>query len=330
MRLSAFAVRRGINVAFATAIVSAGVTMTAPAANAAPAKIDRVSYKCVATNPIIESTLEGQDQFYVTAETNLPDSVAPGSTVPPTSTKLSLTLSKGLVNQLYGPMKVRRVKGSSRSNVEIQAVAPGGEVIDERSEKVAGLVVPDWVGITQGAEVTIEANGDVAAIDVPDVEAGNGLIYVQMPKTFFLDSQMDPKVLGSVGEAELECVRELDTAAARVIGTIPIGAGCSESECPLPAASGGEGPGGGETGGGDGSGTDPDVIDPVIPADETPIDEYDPDVSDGNAESDGGVSSETTELPATGSAIGLGLAGLFAALATLRAGMAVRSRRSNA
>lgn len=331
MRLSAFAVRRGISVAFATGIAAAGVTMIAPTASAADVSIDRVSYKCEATHPIIASSLEGQDQFYVRAETTLPDRVEPGTEVPPTSTKLSLTLSKGLVNQLSGPMKVQRVKGSSTSDVVLQAVVPGGDVIDDRREAVNGLVVPNWVDITPNTEVTIVANGTVDKIAVPDVEPGNGLIYVQMPKTFQLKSEMDPPVLGSVASADLECTRELDTAAARVIGTIPIGDGCSETDCPLPKVSTDVDPN--EPGDSDGDGTDPDVITSVDPDDQTPVDPYDPDYGvDDNSESNdsGDVSSETTELPATGSSLGLVMAGLFAALAALRVGMAVRSRRGNA
>lgn len=338
MRLSASAARRGINVAFATAIVSAGVTMTAPAAQAATAQIERVGYECQATDTLINSTLEKNYQYYVTAETNLPDKVEPGTQVPATSTSLDLTLSTSLVNQLYNKMGVTRVWGTSTSDVFLQAVAPGGEVITELSKPVKGLKAdkPANENVVPGAEVTIPAQGTVDAIDVPDAPDGNGLIYVQMPKTFMLDSRVDPPVLGGVSEVELKCVRQDDSAAARVIGTIPIGAGCDESECPLPAAAGGGGGGngggngGGGTGDGGGTGTDPDVIDPGAPAEETPIEEYDPEVSDGSLSDDGDVSSETTELPATGSALGLGLAGLLAALATLRVGIAVRSRRGNA
>ncbi|SKB07727.1 DUF6801 domain-containing protein [Aeromicrobium choanae] len=329
MRQSAAATRRGLRLAAATALVVAGVTHLAPTAVAAPAGIERVGYECQATNPIINSTLEGHYQFYVTAQTDLPERVEAGASVPATDTTLSLTLARDLVDHLYTKMQVRRVRGTSRSDVVLQAVAPGGEVLETRNEKVSGLQA-DWVPIATGAEITIPASGTVAAVDVPDAAAGNGLIYVQMPKTFYLDSVMDPPVLGSVSDAELECVRQSDDAAARVIGTIAIGDGCSETECPLPAATGGGGNGGGDGGTGAGDGTDPEVIDPVDADDPSDVDsEYAFD-DDGDGTDDGTVaaaSAETTELPATGSSFGPALAVLLAALVALRLGLAVRLRR---
>ncbi|MET0467846.1 MAG: DUF6801 domain-containing protein [Aeromicrobium sp.] len=330
MRQSAAAARRGLRFAVATALVAAGVTHLAPAASAAPAGIDRVGYECQATNPVVNATLEGHYQFYVTARADLPDRVEAGSAVPATATELSLTLSRDLVDHLYTTMKVRRVKGSARSKVDLQAVAPGGEVSATLNPDVSGLVVPDWVQVTPGAEITIVANGTVPEVTVPASAGPNGLVYVQMPKKFYLDSEMDPPVLGSVSEAELECVRQDDSASARVIGTIAIGDGCSESECPLPAGSQGPTDPGEDPGAGDG--TDPEVIDPVTTDDPTAVDsEYAFDDDDDSAD-DGTVaagSAETTELPATGSSFGPALAALLAALVALRIGLAVRLRRNH-
>lgn len=326
MRQSAAAARRGLRFAIATALVGAGITQLAPAASAAPAGVERVGYECQATNPIINSTLEGHYQFYVTAETDLPDSVQAGATVPATDTTLTLILSRDLVDHLYTKMEVRRVRGTSRSDVVLQAVAPGGEVLETRNEPVSGLQA-DWVQIQTGAELTIPAAGTVAAIDVPST-AENGLIYVQMPQTFYLDSVMDPPVLGSVSEAELECVRQSDNAAARVIGTIPIGAGCTAVECPLPPASGGGGGGGG--GGGTGDGEDPEVIEPVTPDEETAVDDvyaWDDETSDDTSVA--AASAETTALPATGSSFGPILGAALAVLVALRIGLAVRLRRTS-
>lgn len=327
MRQSAAAARRGLRFAIATALVGAGVTQVAPAASAAPAGVERVGYECQATNPIINSTLEGHYQFYVTAETDLPDSVQAGATVPATDTTLSLILSRDLVDHLYTKMEVRRVRGTSRSDVVLQAVAPGGEVLETRNEPVSGLQA-DWVQIRTGAELTIPAAGTVAAIDVPST-AENGLIYVQMPQTFFLDSVMDPPVLGSVSEAELKCVRQSDNAAARVIGTIPIGAGCTAVECPLPPAED-DGGGGGGGGGGTGDGEDPEVIEPVTPDEETAVDDdyaFDENGS-GDDAAVASASAETTALPATGSSFGPLLGAALAVLVALRIGLAVRLRRT--
>lgn len=321
MRMLADARRRGLQLAITGAVVAAGVSMPTTA-HAAPAGIDRVGYECQATNPVVNATLEGNYQFYVTARTDLPERVEAGQTVPATDTTLTLTLSEPLVTHLYNKMSVRRVKGSSRSDVTLQAVFPGGEV-ENLSEPVNGLVVPDWVEISPGSEVDIAANGTVDAVAVPD-NAPNGLIYVQMPKVFFLDSHMDPPVLGSVAETELRCERQSDAADARVIGTIAIGDGCPESDCPLADEDPGQ-PGGGGGGGGGEAGTEPDVIDPTVPDPETAISDSDYGWDDG--ESGGAVSARTTELPATGSGLGAGLGALFAALVAVRVALAVRTRR---
>lgn len=335
MRLSAPA-RRGLRGVAAGAVVAAGIVLLPATAQAAEAGIDRVGYECIPSNPLIKSALEKHYQFYVSAKTDLTERVDAGTTVPQTSTKLSLTLSKDLVDHLYNSaMKVRKVKGSSRSDVVLQAVGPGGTLIEERSEKVSGLVVPNWVNLTPGSEVTIDANGTVAEVAVPASDQNKGLIYVQMPKSFFLDSEMDPPVLGSIKEAELKCTRQSDDASARVIGTIDIGDGCSESECPLPKATGGNPGGGDDDDDGSGPATDPEVIDPVIPDDETDISDsgYTWEDTDGDGVADTQVrstSAETTSLPATGSPFAAGLAGLFGALVAIRLALAVRARRTGA
>lgn len=348
MRMSAPA-GRGLRVAAVGAVLTAGVIAIPSSASAAPAKVDRVPYACTATNSTIDLSLDGTQQFYVTAETDLPASVNSGDTVPATDTTLTLDLSVKLVNRLMGPMKVTDVKGSSTTNVDLKGVAPGGEVktINQQVKGPSGEpgpLVKDWVKLVKDQEVSIVAKGKVDAVPVPEVDEGNGLIYVQTPQSFVLHSEMTPKVVGTIGEADLECVHGTVQAgntvkkgdpAQRVIGTIALGAGCSESECPLPADSGTGGPGPTDPGSGDGSGTDPEVIDPVVPDDETAIDGsgYTWEDTDGDGVADTQVpssSAETMSLPATGSPFAAGLAGLFGALVAVRLALAVRARRTGA
>ncbi|GAA3539971.1 hypothetical protein AFL01nite_29350 [Aeromicrobium flavum] len=338
MRQSASAGRRGLRFAIATGVVAAGMVQLSPAANAADAKVERVGYTCKATNSVINQSLQGPQQFYVTAETTLPDRVQPGETVPATKAKLTLVLPPKLVNRLYGPMKVRQVKGGSVSDTILQAVSPEG-VLDTRAVPVRNLLVKNWVDLTPDQEVSIVAEGDVNAVPVPsDVPGGNGLIYVQMPPKFVLNSEMNPPVIDAIDKADLNCVRDANDAASRVIGTIPIGAGCSESECPLPAenATPSDPDDGDDDGPNDGSGTDPDVIEPGDPAPITPVDGYNDDdygVSPADADDGGSTDSAnytTTELPATGSPFGPALIGVLGALALARIALVVRSRRRSA
>ncbi|MTB89686.1 hypothetical protein H9L21_14080 [Aeromicrobium senzhongii] len=333
MRKSASAVRRGLRFTIATGVVAAGLVQLAPTATAADAKVERVGYTCKATNSVINTSLQGPQQFYVTAETTLPESVQPGETVAATKAKLTLFLPPKLVNRLYGPMKVRQVKGGSTSDTILQAVAPGAGLLETRKEPVRNLVVKNWVDLRPDQEVAIVAEGDVSAVPVPQVDGGNGLIYVQMPPQFVLHSEMNPPVIGAIDKADLNCIRDKSDAASRVIGTIKIGAGCSETECPLPAADANPtNPGGDGDTPGDGSGTDPEVIEPGEPVPVTQIDGYNDDnygVSPADAASGGG-SYRTTELPATGSPFGPGLLGVFGALVLARIALVLRSRRRRA
>ncbi len=315
-------------------LVAGGLMMIAtPAAQAGQARVERVGYTCKATNPIVDASLQGPQQFYVTAETVLPDSVASGDTVPQTDTSLTLFLPVKLVDRLTGAMEVERVKGSATSDVVLEGVAPGGEVIEKMNKPVSNLVAPNWVTLTPGKEVAIKVTGQVAPIEVPEIPEGNGLIYVEMPPSFVLHSQMDPPVLGSIAEADLKCTRDADTRAARVIGTIPVGDGCEESSCPLPGAGGGSTDPDPDPGNGGGTGgEDPPVIDPTTPA------------SDDNGGGDGGNDSgngdgngndddtdvapyTTTALPATGAPIGIGIIALLGLAAVGRVALAVRTRR---
>jgi len=340
MRMSAH-VGRGLRIVASGALVAAGTVLLAAPADAAPARLERVGYTCKATNSVINTSLQGPQQFYVTADTDLPASVTPGSTVPATDTTLTLFLPPKLVNRLTGAMKVTDVKGSSTTNVDLQAVAPGGDVIKTVNAPVKGPdgepgpLVKDWVKLVPDTEISIVARGKVDAIPVPEAPEGNGLIYVQMPKEFTLHSEMTPPVIDTIDKADLRCTRDKDTADARVIGTIKIGAGCSEADCPLPAASGGGGnptP----TDGPAGPGTDPEVIDPVIPDDPTDVSDsgYEWEDTDGDGVPDSpsstATSAETTSLPDTGSPVATALAGLFAALVAVRLALAVRGRRTGA
>lgn len=350
MRMSAH-VRRGLRFSVASAVVAASAVHLAAPAQAAPASIDRVPYVCKALNNTIDLSLQGPKQFYVTSETDLPDSVSPGDTVPATATTLKLALSVPLVDRLYGPMKVRKVKGSSTTKVDLQAVAPGGELIETMSPDVKGPngekgpLVNDWVNLTPGAEVETTARGVVDPVKVPQSEETNGLIYVQMPLTFTLHSEMDPPVVGSISKADFKCTRGVLNAAGtdvvadteqRIIGTIKVGTGCSEADCPPPpVGSGAPGDGPGDPDVPPGSGDDPEVIDPVIPDDETDISDSgynweDDDDSNGGSDTVTGVSDTTTELPATGSPFAAGLAGLFGVLLAVRLALAVRARRTGA
>src|SRR5690606_410399 len=127
MRMPADAARRGVRLALASAVVAAGATFLAPAAQAASVRVERVEYECQALNKVVNSSLQGHYQFFVTAETTLPDVVQAGSTVPATSTTLTLTLSAPLVTHLHdSAMAVERVKGTSTSDVWLQAVFPDG------------------------------------------------------------------------------------------------------------------------------------------------------------------------------------------------------------
>ncbi|MCL3838390.1 DUF6801 domain-containing protein [Aeromicrobium duanguangcaii] len=330
MRTSASAVRGGLRFTIAAGVVAAGLVQLAPAATAADAKVERVGYTCKAENAVINTSLQGPQQFYVTAETTLPESVQPGQTVAATKAKLTLFLPPKLVNRLYGPMKVRQVKGGSVSDTILQAVAPGVGLVETRNEPVRNLLVKNWVDLKPDQEVAIVAEGDVSAVPVPQVDGGNGLIYVQMPPSFVLNSEMTPPVIDAIDKADLNCIRDKSDAASRVIGTIKIGAGCSEAECPLPAADAPPRDGGDGGTPGDGSGTDPDVIEPGAPAPVTAIDGYNDDnygVSPADAARAGNASYRTTELPATGSPFGPVLIGAFGALALARIALVIRSRR---
>lgn len=347
MRLSAH-VRRGLRLAVASAVVGGGAIAFSAPAQAVPASIERVPYVCKALNSTIDLSLQGPKQFYVTSQTDLPASVEAGATVPATETSLTLALSTALVDRLYGPMKVRRVKGSSTTKVDLQAVAPGGELVETMSPDVKGPngepgpLVNDWVDLTEGSEVSIVARGRVDAVDVPQAADGNGLIYVQMPLSFTLHSEMDPPVVGSISKADLRCTRGVLNSAGdgvvpdkeqRIIGTIAVGAGCSQTECPPPpVGSGTETPEDPDVP--DGSGTDPEVIDPVNPDDPTDVSDsgytWEDSDGDGVADTTTSVSAETTELPATGSPFAAGLAALFGLLVAIRLALAVRERRAGA
>lgn len=341
-------VRRGLRCAAAGAVVAAGAVSLSSPASAAPAKVDRVPYTCTATNSTIDLSLDGSQQFYVTAETDLPTTVQSGETVPATDTTLTLDLSVKLVNRLMGPMKVTDVKGGSSTKVDLTAVAPGGDVIKAIHETVtgpngeSGPLVKDWVKLVKDQEVSIVAQGKVGAIPVPEAPAANGLIYVQTPKSFTLHSEMSPPVIGSIAKADLECKHgtlsgttfTAGAGAERVIGTIPIGAGCSQTDCPVPADTNTDGPGT-DPGTGSGDGTDPEVIDPVNPDDPTDVSDsgYTWEDTDGDGVADTqttSTSAETTELPATGSPVAAGLAALLAALVAVRLALAIRTRRTGA
>jgi len=316
-------------------LLAAGFQLfTAAPASAQDVTITRVGYTCKATNPTINQSLQGPQQFYVTAKTTLPNKVTAGSTVPATDSELTLFMPPKLVNRMMKNMKVERVKGSSTSDVILQAVGVGGKQIDRRVEPVKDLIVKNWVPLVADSEVSIVANGKVGAVSVPSAPNGDGLIYVQMPPTFVLHSVMDPPVLDSIAEADLNCTRDSNARDARVIGTIPIGNGCSEASCPLPASDTDEpsttptqNPGGG---------TDPDFIDPTNPDANTVIvdgPEYGVSaegLSSGSVTTGQDVDSvnyQTSELPATGSSLGAGILGLLGALAVLRVALYVRSHR---
>lgn len=335
MRISDAVVRRGSALLVTTALASAGAQVVlAPAASAADARVERVGYTCQATNSIIDASLQGPQQFYVTAQTTLPDSVASGDTVPETRAELTLFLPVKLVNRLMDAMKVTDVKGSSTSDVVIEGVAPGGEVVDTMNVPVNDLLAPDWVPLTHGKEVPIPVAGTVEPIKVPELPDGNGLIYVEMPPSFVLHSEMQPPVLGSIDKADLNCKRDKFTRDARVIGTIAVGDGCDESECPLPNAGAGvTDPGDGGDGGGSTGGEDPPVIDP--PANAPGDNGSGGSGGNGSGDGSGGGDSDTspyttTELPSTGSPVGLGLIGLLALVAVGRLALVVRNRRAKA
>lgn len=257
---SAVFVRRMLGMVVAGGLVVAlAQSLAASPATAGEVTISGVTYTCTAKNSVIDQSLGGPQQMIVEARTTLPDTVTSGSTVPATTAQLKLTLPVALVNQLYGPMEVRRVKGEANSDVVVSGVAPGGQVVQTLNRPVNNLKVDDWVTLQQGSPVTIVANGNVDAIPVPQF-SGNGLIYVTMPKTFLLRPLLDPPVIGrigdTIGEGDMDCVRNEDTSAARVIGTIPVGAGCSQSDCALPSDAQSTTPTTAPTTG-TGSGTDP-------------------------------------------------------------------------
>lgn len=323
----------GTPLALVGALVAAGAVQlaVAPTATAASATISRVKYTCTAEDPTISLSLGGPRTFYVTATTDLPAKVNAGDSIPPTKTDLTLILPTDLVNRMYDKMKVRKVKGTSTSDVVLQAVAPGGSVIQTLTPPVTGLKVENWVPLVPDTEVAIAANGSVAAQSVPS-DATNGLIYVEMPLKFVLDSEMDPPVVGAIDKARLNCERPKDpSGATRVIGTIAIGDGCSTSDCPVPAEVGSSTttPTTPPTSGA-GDGTDPAVIDPVVPDGETPIDNGVDYGVDSNSASGPGTTTTvtaTTELPATGSPVGLWLLTLVGTLAAARVALVVRARR---
>ncbi len=329
------AAQRGLRAAVAGGLAIAGLQLIAAApASAQEVTISRVGYTCKATNPTINQSLQGPQQFYVTAKTTLPNKVTAGSTVPATESELTLFMPPKLVNRMMKNMKVERVKGSSTSDVILQAVAPGGQQIERRVEPVKDLVVKNWIPLVADSEVSIVAKGKVSAVSVPSAPNGDGLIYVQMPPTFVLHSVMDPPVLDSIAEADLNCTRDQNNRASRVIGTIPIGDGCSESACPLPASDTEE-PSTSPTQN-PSDGTDPEFINPTDPDANTAIvDGPTYGVSADGLSSGAGVAGQdvesvnyqTAELPATGSAVGVGMIGLLGVAAVIRIALSVRSRR---
>ncbi|MGH1563652.1 DUF6801 domain-containing protein [Mumia sp. DW29H23] len=331
MRVSAAAARRGLGLVATAGLVSGGMLVLAPVAAAEQsAEINQVGYTCESDNAIINTSLGGPQQFLVNARTTLPDSVQPGETIAQTAAELDLILPAKLVDRIRDVMEVTKVGGAATSTVLLQGVAPGGEVVGTLEPQVRGLSSP-MVAVPASGQLLIPAAGTVDEVVVPDLpEGSSGLIYVQMPKTFTLQAKLDPPVLGAISETELTCERNKDTADARVIGTIPVGDGCEESECPLPTAGGTPGGGGSNNGGGGSTGgEDPPVIDPPTA-----------NATDGSGGSGSGGSGDddddddsdvapytTTALPATGSPVGVGLIALLGVAAAGRIALAVRTRR---
>ncbi|KHL16340.1 hypothetical protein CLV56_2541 [Mumia flava] len=338
MSLSAH-IRRGLGLTAAAGLAVAGlqVSVAAPA-SAAAASINQVSYTCTAEHFAVDAAMGGPREFLVNARTTLPDTVASGDTIPQTRAELDLVMPAPLVDRVRDDMEVDRVAGTASSTVFIQGVAVGGEVVGELQPQVVGLE-SDWTTLPNSGSHTIPAAGTVEAITVPDLPDGNGLIYVQMPKRFVLDALLDPPVLGTVGTpsvpAVLNCVRNSDEPADRIIGTIAVGEGCTQIECPLgeepdDGGNGGNG-GGGDNGGNGGGGSDEEPpYDPYNPEDPN-----NPEGADYSNDGDGGsggdssdvASYTTTALPATGSPLGLGLIAVLAAAVVGRVALGIRNRR---
>ncbi|QMW65794.1 hypothetical protein H4N58_16715 [Mumia sp. ZJ1417] len=303
----------------------------APVAGAAQSvSLNQVGYTCESDNEIINTSLGGPQQFLVNARTSLPDTVVAGDAIAETPAELDLILPAKLVTRIRDIMLVTKVGGGATSTVLLQGVVPGGDVAATLEPQVRGLSSP-MVPVPASGSLLIPAKGTVDAVTVPELPDGvtGGLIYVQMPKTFKIQAKLDPPVLGAIAETELNCVRNLDTRAARVIGTIPVGDGCEESECPLPTVGGSPGGGDGDgNGGGGGGGEDPPVIDPPKNTDSTSPGGNGGSDDDDDDDDDGGVAPyTTTSLPATGSPVGVGLVGLLGLVAAARIALAVRTRR---
>lgn len=333
MRVSA-AARRGTALMAAAALVGGAMLALAPVAAAQPASVNQVAYTCESDNEIINTSLGGPQRFLVNARTTLPDAVQSGDTIPATAAELDLILPPALVTRIREKMEVTTVGGAATSTVLLQGVAAGGKLVDTLEPQVRGLSSP-MVPVPASGQLLIPAKGTVDQITVPDFpEGSNGLIYVQMPKVFTLNAKLNPPVIGAISETELTCTRNEDTAAARVIGTIPVGEGCEQTDCPLPRTGGtpgGGGNGGGDdggAGGGGGAGQDPPVINP--PANAPGNDSGGSGGSGGSGSGDGdpGVAPyTTTALPATGSPVGVGLIALLGIAAAGRLALAVRTRR---
>ena len=344
MRVSA-AVRRGIGFT-ATATLAAGgvLVVAAPVASAAQASISNVGYTCKADNVLIDQTIGGPQQFKVDASAPLPDTLTSGATIPVTSTNIDLILPPELVKNIRERMQVTRVAGTASSKVVIQGVSKeSGALVEELTPDVIGLR-SGGVNVPASGSVKIEATGTVEAINVPEFPAGDGLVYVSLPATFTLNALLDPPVLNQGTEAnpaKITCKRNENSRASRVIGTIPVGNGCSETECPLPAEGSASNPGGGDGGGNGGGGNNGgggSGEDPSAPGTNT----NSPDGNGGNGNGGNGnggngngnggdgsgvAPTATTSLPATGSPIGLGLIALLGLAAAGRLALAVRTRR---
>jgi hypothetical protein len=229
--------------ATALAIAGLGLALSPTAAEAAGGtqniSITGVGYTCKSTNPVVNQSVGGPKTFLVNARSSVPTSVTGGESVPSTAATLDLIMPSTLVAILHALPTVptggiATVGGSATASVLFEGVTAAGAA-GSMSVPVNNLAAPAQPLPATGDMTIADVAGTVSAFTAPTLPAADGSIYVELPLYFQIHALLDPKVLGSIGETDLDCYRLQDTAAQRVIGTIDVGAGCSLSTCPLPA-----------------------------------------------------------------------------------------------
>ncbi|WP_262851503.1 DUF6801 domain-containing protein [Mumia quercus] len=197
-----------------------GLAAAAPAAAATDLAKD-YNYKC---NVDAAGLPLGVKDVGVHAAVEVPDSVAPGETIPARKTQITLTMPEDLRAPTVGLLGAKTAGGKS-TDASITITAPG--VSDPLVVPIGNLAAPQTdVPTAPNALWKIPTEGDVPAITVP--AGATEAATLRMPTRFNIAAtlvQANGTIVGGEGAVKLAC--DLDAAGPNgdgVFGAIPIAA----------------------------------------------------------------------------------------------------------